>query len=208
MNGEISAGSDDEEDSLSRSSSSISRLYCDSYVASLSPASSYYSSTDDYSDNLNHESKYVTSSSSSSSSSSSDDENGEASPSSSDYDHPHYHSEPAKKRPSGLPRIFKFSPKTYGPFKIDWSARFDRQEPERRGGAKHGGDNDEELNSYAARAKEKDLWSKTCQSCSESESPYWVGCDSECYKKRGSSEEPKLSPFLRYLMANRDLDVR
>ena len=34
-------------------------------------------------------------------------------------------------------------------------------------------------------------------SCKKSRAPYWIGCDSDCFKKRGKKKEKKLQAFLK-----------
>jgi len=49
--------------------------------------------------------------------------------------------------------------------------------------------------------------SYTCADCQHSASPLWLGCNRDCYKKRGRQGEKKLAPFLDYLEASRGLNV-
>ena len=46
-----------------------------------------------------------------------------------------------------------------------------------------------------------------CANCQNSASPLWLGCNRDCYKKRGKQGEKKLAPFLEHLEASRGLNV-
>jgi hypothetical protein len=176
----------------------------ESDMESLSPAASYSSySSDYYSDSvlLNNCEKYASSSSDNETTEkedyyygvsenndddNEDDNNGDNAPV----------DVVIKNRPAGLPRIFRFPPKNYGAYEINWNQETD--------GASPSNVSDEEDQSDVGQ-KGLDL---ECRICKSSENLYWSECTSDCFRKRGTIGEKQLSPFLRHTMAERKRNLR
>jgi hypothetical protein len=177
----------------------------ESDMESLSPAASYSSySSDYYSDSvlLNNCEKYASSSSDNETTEKEDYYYGVSENNDDDDNEDDNNGDNApvdvviKNRPAGLPRIFRFPPKNYGAYEINWNQETD--------GASPSNVSDEEDQSDVGQ-KGLDL---ECRICKSSENLYWSECTSDCFRKRGTIGEKQLSPFLRHTMAERKRNLR